>query len=505
MHNRNFTKKYKLGIIINQSIKGTIFSYLGVVIGFITTGLLFPIYFATDEIGLLNILVAYSAMFAQFGSLGFNSAATRMFTYFRDEKNNHNGFLFISLMVALVGFLISIAILFIIKPLLLKTGGNQSVFFETYFWYLIPLTFFTLFFNSLDTYYKILYNSVIGTFMKEFVQRLLILLAFVFFFLKWVDFSAYVFLYVLAMSLPTIFVILSLIQEKNFNLKSNLSFINKDLAKTLSSVSFYGIISGFSNLVILRLDTIMIAVLLGLSSTGIYTTMFFYATLIMIPSRAVIKISAVVLADKWKTNDTEVIFDIYYKSCLNQLIIASILFIGLWGNIDNIFRILPAEYAEGKYILLFIGLANLFDMATGVNGSIISTSKHYKIHTYIMILLIALAITTNYIFIPIYGITGAAIASAISVFLFNTIRYLFLLKKYKMQPFEMKHVWIILISIIAYLPAYFLPEIKNLFLDIFIRSGIITTIFGGLIYFFNISDEVNSSFKKFLGRIGLKK
>lgn len=488
--------KIQLGIIIKQSIKGTIYSYLGVVIGFATTGLLFPLFFKTDEIGLLNILVAYSSIFAQFGSLGFNSAATRMFTYFRDEKNNHNGFLFLSVMVGLLGFLLAFFVLIALKPILLTTGGNKSVYFESYFWHLIPLIFFTLFFNTLDTYYKMLYNSVIGTFMKEFVQRVLILLAFVLFFLKWIDFSQYVFAYVTAMALPTFFVAFALIQEKSFNLKPNLNFVNPELKKSLTSVSFYGIISGFSSLIILQLGTIMISMLLGLSSTGIYTTMFFYATLILIPSRALIKISSVVLAEKWKNNDTEAVFDIYYKSCLNQLIIASILFVGLWGNVDNIFRILPAEYIEGKYILLFVGLSNLFDMATGVNGTIISTSKYYKFHTYIMLILIGLAIINNYIFIPIYGITGAAIASAISVFIFNLIRYLFLLKKYKMQPFDMKHVWVILIAILAYLPAYFLPEIHNLFLDIFIRSGIITIIFVGLIYYFNISEDVNSGLSK---------
>jgi O-antigen/teichoic acid export membrane protein len=493
-----------LGIIIKQSIKGTIYSYLGIVIGFISTGLLFPLYFKTDEIGLMNILVAYSSIFAQFGSLGFNSAATRMFAYFRDEKNNHNGFLFLSLLIGFLGFLLAFIVLIILKPVLLTTGGDKSLYFSSYFWYLVPLIFFTLFFNTLDTYYKMLYNSVIGTFMKEFLQRILILVAFVFFFLKLIDFSQYVLAYVIAMALPTIFIVFVMIFEKSFNLKPNLKFVNKELKNSLTSVSFYGIISGFSSLIILQLGTIMITMLLGLSSTGIYTTMFFYATLILIPSRALIKISSVVLADKWKNNDIEAVNDIYYKSCLNQLIIASILFIGLWGNVDNIFRILPAEYIEGKYILLFIGLSNLFDMATGVNGSIISTSKHYKFHTYIMLILIALAIITNLIFIPIYGITGAAIASAISVFLFNLIRYLFLYKKYKMQPFDMKHVWIIIISIMAYLPAYILPEIHNLFVDIFVRSGIISIIFLGLIYFFNISEEVNNSLNKALKKMNFK-
>ncbi|HBF88842.1 MAG TPA: polysaccharide biosynthesis protein [Bacteroidales bacterium] len=477
---------------------------MGIFIGFLTSGLLFPLFLKTDEIGLLNILVAYSSIFAQFGSLGFNAAATRLFTYFRNEKNNHNGFLFLSMMVGIAGFLLAVIVLILLKHFLLTTGGNESLYFESYFWYLIPLIFFTLFFNALDTYYKMLYNSVIGTFMKEFVQRILILLVFAFYFLKWIDFSQYVLGYVVAMALPTLLVTVVLIKEKSFNLKPNLSFINTELRKSLTSVSFFGIISGFSSLIILQLGTIMITMLLGLSSTGVYTTMFFYATLILIPSRAIIKISSVVIADKWKNNDVAAIADIYYKSCINQLVIAAILFIGLWGNIDNIFRILPAEFESGKYILLFIGLANLFDMATGVNGTIISTSKYYKIHTYIMIFLIALIIVTNLIFIPIYGIVGAAFGSAISVFVFNIVRYLFLLSKYKMQPFNYKHLLIIGISAFSYLSVYFIPEIENLLFDILIRSSIMTIVFVIPVYFLKISDEINQGIKSIWSKIKIK-
>lgn len=43
-----------MGIIIKQSIKGTIFSYIGVVLGFVTVGLLWPKLLNADQIGLIN-------------------------------------------------------------------------------------------------------------------------------------------------------------------------------------------------------------------------------------------------------------------------------------------------------------------------------------------------------------------------------------------------------------------------------------------------------------------
>ena len=59
-----------MGIIIKQSIKGSIWSYLGVGVGFITTAYLFPNYLDTDTIGLFSLLVSWSILLSQFFSLG---------------------------------------------------------------------------------------------------------------------------------------------------------------------------------------------------------------------------------------------------------------------------------------------------------------------------------------------------------------------------------------------------------------------------------------------------
>jgi len=49
----------------------------------------------------------------------------------------------------------------------------------------------------------------------------------------------------------------------------------------------------------------------------------------------------------------------------------------------------------------------------------------------------AVAIGANMLFIPMYGLTGAALATAMSVFLINTIRFFFLLIVMKIQPFSL--------------------------------------------------------------------
>ncbi len=143
------------------------------------------------------------------------------------------------------------------------------------------------------------------------------------------------------------------------------------------SVAIFSILAGIGGNIVFSFDKIIVNQMLGLSATGVYTIAFFFGTLVVIPSRPLLKISGTLIADAWKRNDVSYITDIYKRSCINQFIIAAFLFGGIWVNIDNILIILGPEYASGKWVIFFIGLGYLIDMATGVNGLIIGYSKYY--------------------------------------------------------------------------------------------------------------------------------
>jgi O-antigen/teichoic acid export membrane protein len=160
--------------------------------------------------------------------------------------------------------------------------------------------------------------------------------------------------------------------------------------------------------------------------------------------------------------------------------------------------ILPDEYSSGRYVIFFIGLAHVIDSAAGVNGVILATSKYFKYDSLFHLGLIGVTIAANLIFIPRFGITGAAIATAITYLIFNTFRYVFILMAFNMQPFSYKTPVIILVGLVAYLCASSLPDFSNYLLNIIMRSSAITIVFGLSIYFFNLSEDINSTIKGFL-------
>ncbi len=480
-----------MGIIKKQSISGTIYSYLGVILGFITTGILYPRIFSTEEVGLLRILVSYSLLFAQFAGLGINTITVKLFPYFRNYEKKHNGYLGIAMLVSTIGLIISVGAFILLKPSILDGDKAGADLFASYFYYIVPLIIFTLLFNVFDTYYRVLYNAVKGIIYKEVIQRILILLAIILFYFNAIDFHTTVILYTLALILPTIFLFFSLIRNKQLFIVPDFNFIDRKLSREMLSVGFFGILASYSGVLVMSIGTVMVEKMMGLSAAGIYSITFFFGTLILVPMRTMGKISSVVIADAWKVNDLNIINQIYRKSSISLSIIGILLFIGIWGNIDNVFHIISDDYLSGKYVILIIGIANILDISLGVSSHIIVNSKYYRNISYFLIVFAALVIVFNYLLIPIYGIVGSALATLISITIYGLMRYVFLYKKYKFQPFTGKTLLLFIIGVSAYTVSLLLPEQSNYIVDIVVRSGLIFLLFALPVYFFKISEDIN--------------
>jgi O-antigen/teichoic acid export membrane protein len=116
-----------------------------------------------------------------------------------------------------------------------------------------------------------------------------------------------------------------------------------------------------------------------------------------------------------------------------------------------------------------------------------------------MLLLVIVTIVLNLIFIPLYGITGAALAAMISLVFYNFLRLSFVWINFKMQPFTLNCLWILLITIGTLCIVHFVPFIYNKYVSICINSALIGIIYVGFILFFKFSPEINSIAYRFTG------
>ena len=487
-----------MNVIKKQAFLGTIFSYGGVLVGFITQFFLIGNYLEPAQNGLLAVLLSYMYVLVQLSSLGFNAAGSRFFPHFRNAKNGHNGYLFLGLTVGLVGFIITTIGLVLLKDTIIKNEENSTLFADN-FYFLLPLTLATLLFNLLDNYAKNLYDTVTGTFLAQFLQRLLQLVAILFFIFQIVDFQQFMYVWVFSVSFYVVPMLWKASKLEGFSLKPNFSVMTPAFSREFGFYSFLTILTGFSSMVILYIDKIMLAGITTFSETGIYNTASFFGSVMGMSLLAVNKAAQPLIADSFANNDLSNISTIYKKSCTTALIVGCWIFLGIYLNIDNLFLFLKPEYSAGKMVVIIICLGKLFDLATGLNGTILALSKHYIYDTYIMVGLIFITVALNYFLIPIYGMNGAAFALAIATVYYNLARYLVVLIKLSMQPFTFDLVKVIVVALISWLIIRFLPELGgNKFLsivDMAYRSVALTLLYGIIIYWSNISPELNGAMK----------
>ncbi len=484
-----------MGIILRQSFKGTIYVYAGVVIGFLTNSLIFPKILTPSQIGLINILIAYGIVFAQFGTLGFNNVTIRLFPYFRNDSNGHNGFLFLALSVPFIGFLL-VSILFLtFKSMFLGKSLMEAQLLSNYFYLIIPLIFVSVYLVIFDNLFRVLYNATMGMLYRELFRRILILIVAIFLFINFINFHQFVYFFVVAFGLPTFLMIISLIRIGQFNVSPQLKFLNINLIKNIFKTGLFGVFSGTTNILTLNIERIILTNRLGLSEFGIYITMYFFGTLVVMPSRTVNRISSVIISESWKNNDIHQIKTNYFKTCLNQFWIGLFILLGVWLNIHNILFFLPEKFEVGEKIVFFIGLAYMFNMISGSSDMIITTSDKYQYITYMKLLLLGFIVFFNILFIPHFGIMGPAYAAATSYFLFSALKFLFLYYTFGFQPYNFQFIKILGIGIIAYFLAKIIPVQHHFVLDAIIRSTIFCFVYGILIIMFNISEDVNESLK----------
>lgn len=490
-----------MGVIKKQAIRGSFWSYVGIALGFINIGVLSQKFLTPEQVGLTQVLISFATIFSQVGTLGMGNVAMRLFPNFRNNSNKHNGFIGLSIVICFIGFIIMSLIAFSFEPLFVSSNAQKSGLLTDNYFYIYPLIFFLLYFSIFDSYNRMLYNAVMGTFLREFVLRLLNTAIIVLFIFKLISFDGFVFLFVISQSIPALILTISLLIRKQLTLKFDFKFLNKGLLKEIIDVALFGIISGLSGMALQNIDRLMISKLVGLDGAGIYSVTFYFATLILVSQRAISNISTTVISESWKSNDLKTISEIYTKSSINQFLIGIWVFIGIWGNIDNVFLLLEPEYAQGKWVIFFICLSNLVTVISGVAIYILATSKYYRFHMWFMCFLIALVVITNLIFIPIWGLTGAAVASLISTSAYVIFACFFLFRKFKIQPLSKKHIGILIAGATAYFASTLMSPLSNYMIDIAVRSILISVIFFAIVSFFKSSDEINTILIKVYRRI----
>jgi hypothetical protein len=111
---------------------------------------------------------------------------------------------------------------------------------------------------------------------------------------------------------------------------------------------------------------------------------------------------------------------------------------------------------------------------------------------------VVFAIISNYFFIPVFGMNGAAFASMVTLMLYNLLRIIFIQIHFKIQPFLLRQLWVPLIVMLVALMSGAVSQIINVYVDILIRSAFISLCFIIPVYYLNISSDINQMINTYL-------
>lgn len=479
-----------MGIIKRQSITNGIVTYAGIFIGFINLMVIQPKFLTAEELGLTRILYSCSMVIAMFIPMGIGSATTKYFPQFRNPETKNHGYFGFMMLFPVVGFLIASVILYFIKDFIVLQYIKESKLFTEFYNFIFPLSFIIACISCLNIYCYSLLKSTVPVFLNDLVSRLMILILVPVYYIKWITLFQFIVLFTGVYGIQLAMLTFYIFYEEIPGFKIDWDFFRKK--NKLINLLKYGWIMWFAVLASIglkELGTIIIGKFMALQFVAIYAICAFIPTIIEAPLNALERITTSKIAYAWNDQNLTEIKTIYQKSSLYMLLIGGLLFLGININIVDLLSFLPEKYHAGNLVVLIISIGTLFNMATGVNTAILFYSDEYRTGAIFLISLIFISFLFQIFFIPIWGINGAALATAVSGMLFNLANLIFVSIKFHLHPFSTKTAAIVLLVMLCYVLNYFLPQLPNAILNIGYRSVIISLVYFFTVYFLKIVPE----------------
>ncbi|MFZ7115009.1 MAG: lipopolysaccharide biosynthesis protein [Bacteroidota bacterium] len=478
-----------MGVIRRQGIKNTIIGYLGILIAFVSFFVVQPYCLTKEEIGLTRVLYSFSIIVAMFVPFGIGNATIKYFPLFKDEAKKNHGFFGFMNIFPLIGYVVSAGLLFSLKDFILNQYRSESPLLLEYFDFVFPLIFFNAFIAILSVYCNANYKSTIPSFLNDIGVRVAMIVIVGIYFLRIITLDQFMAAYIGIFGLQLILLLVYIFYFDKPSFKIDWpSFREKKMFELIR----YGLLLWFASVAsigIKNLDVIILPKYLSLDMVGIYAIAAFIPTVIEAPINALDRIAAPKISFAWNANDKSQIQEIYHKSSLYLFLFGGFLLINILTNIHTVLEFLPQGFQKGEPVVVIFSIGALINMATGINGSILNTSAKFRYGAFYLILLAVLLVGFQFVFIPVFGIIGAALATTSAQVIYNVLVFITIYKFFGLQPFNRQNLQVLFIVGFTCLLAYILPHFSNRYLDIGVRTAIVSSVYFGSVYFMKVVPE----------------
>lgn len=487
-----------MGIVVQQSARYALVAYIGVAIGALTNLILMPAFLLPDDIGVFRQILANASLLSAIVLWGMSHVVDRFHPYFSGVRQD--ALFSLSLLHVLVFFAFLCGLALGLGTAYVGLYSMHSPHVAEYFFYLLPILFLMACQTLLEGWVRVHLRIVVPALLRDVWLKLSIAVAVLGVGLCWWQlhglFVVVLVYYVLAV------VVLWIYLRRLYTFRLFPTGWWQSLKGQLLPMYRYAVVvllGGLSMVFVSQADILMLGMLLGEADTGIYTIAFFMANVIEVPRRAVSQITTPLIARAWAACDYELLQQLYQRSAINQLWVGGVLFLLIWSNHEEVFRLMPngSLYRAGIGVVFWIGLARFIDMAMGVNNEILLQSRYYAFALWSNLLLALLVVLSNIWLIPRMGLVGAALATFLSVFVYNFLRTIFLWLKLGLHPFGLRFglsfVFLLLIGWgLMHLPLFGAELWYQAVVNVLLRSCLLLGACIGILWFFRPSEELHA-------------
>jgi len=488
-----------MGKISKDSSITAAISFIGLIIGYVNKAILFPQFLLPEYVGLINLIISMSGLFAQLGNLGVLHSIPRFFPFMRQDRKRN--FFLTNLSIIVFGFVLFVVLSFIFKDEIYDYYDNESALFTEYAPWVYLLGAANLFFVFFENMLKAVFQVVLPVLLQDFYLRIAVTITLVLYATGLLTLDQFMILHLSVYMTPFIVLMIKVLLNKDIIGSRGGSRVPSRMKRLMLKYSSLIYLNTIGISLILSIDLMMLAGMYGLKETGVYSTVLFISSALLIPYRSIYRAASNFVAMNWKNRDMKAMDELYKRvSSLNLICIVYLSLLVGW-NINEFFSFLPPEYASGKVVFFVLVVGRAIDAYCGINGYILVTSKKYYVDVYFTGALVLSALGLNYIFIPMYGGLGAAWATFCVLLLYNGARVAYLWRVFKLSPFEWSHLMILVIGAVISAPLLVISFNMHPILAVLIKSVFISGVFLWAILALKVEPEVNKFVSKLLLRL----
>ncbi|SHM51633.1 lipopolysaccharide biosynthesis protein [Myroides odoratimimus] len=277
--------------------------------------------------------------------------------------------------------------------------------------------------------------------------------------------------------------------------------------KEYYAYSLFAFAGSFGSFFAFRVDSLMIPYFISYEANGTYNIGVTLASTLAIPATGVFALYAPIISDLIKRAELRTLNMKYKEVARNLFFIGMLLFSCVVVGIEPLFQLLPTydKLAPSLPIIYLLGINVVINMSTGFNTEIISYSKYYRFNLVSILSLMVLNVVLNYVLLAYtdLGIFGVGLASLLSLTLFNIAKTYYIYQKMKLWPFDTNFFKLLLLMLTFVVIIFSIPNSSHPLLVLVLKVGLVIILNFIVLLKTNWVIGIKSMLDKLLRKLGL--